>query len=204
MLGVQAEVDQRLIDLAVERGEGVGRGRPRPERIRPSAPLESPDPATAKAARGDDARERDRDVLGDRPFDLADKAQRHVQLRVVLPPRAGHAAPSCPRRWREPRRVGVARRKGGAWRLLLRTVAGTSRQRVRLKTPALHADIQRHPAMPLTVGAKEFTMANWSDPRPSAAPFGAALRAPARRPRTTPGCGPTCCRSTTTWPPACC
>ena len=92
MFGREAGTNARLVDLAVERGERVGGRYAGPERIGPSALLEPADSGERDARdRRDDLAQSDRDVLGDRSFDLADEAERHVQLFLVLPSCGGHA-----------------------------------------------------------------------------------------------------------------
>ena len=67
--------------------------QPRPQAVDPPLPLENPRVAQRRLERGvADAVECDRDVLGLMAVDLADEAQRHVQLLVRLPARAGYAA----------------------------------------------------------------------------------------------------------------
>jgi len=89
--GGDADAGEQLIDLAVERGDRFDRVDPRPYHTRAAVVLEPAHPGDACGdGRGVEAAERRSDVLGAMMVDLADEAQRQVQLLVVLPAGAGN------------------------------------------------------------------------------------------------------------------
>lgn len=87
-LGGNTDAHEALVDLAVERSERCVRFDPRPERVRAALPLEYPDPGNARRDRGgvEDA-ERCGDIFCAVAVDLADEAQREMELFVALPAR---------------------------------------------------------------------------------------------------------------------
>ncbi|KTE05669.1 hypothetical protein ATE71_17935 [Sphingopyxis sp. H115] len=77
---------EQLVNLAVQRRERLVRFDPRPHHMRPSLMVEHVDPGDPGRDTGSvKGAERGGDILGAVPIDLADEAQRQVQLVVVLP-----------------------------------------------------------------------------------------------------------------------
>jgi hypothetical protein len=91
-LGRQAEADQRVIDLAVERGERVVRRDAGPERIDAALLVERADARQRDLDRRRmDMAQREHDILRHAAIDLADIADGQMKLIVVLPARLRHA-----------------------------------------------------------------------------------------------------------------
>ena len=92
-LGRQAEPDQRSVNLAVERRQRVVLRDPGPERIDPAFMVERADSRQGdRNRRRMDLAERECDILGERAIDLTDIADSEMELLVILPAGAGHAA----------------------------------------------------------------------------------------------------------------
>ncbi len=164
-LGLEAEADQRLIELVMELGGVLVRADAGPDGVGAAARVELADAVERDFEGGEmDLAERERDVLGHAAVDLADEAQRDVELRVGLPARAGDAA--------HQREQALADRGGGpeadeqavhdGSRLTLNRAPGKP---VLLVLLPWNTDI---PAIRQMCRAKEFKMANWSDPQPRA------------------------------------
>jgi FtsH-binding integral membrane protein len=111
-----------------------------------------------------DAAQRGRDILGERALDLADEAQGDVELRVALPAGAGDAAHQREQAFPDKGRRAEADEQAvhDADRLTLNRGRGKP---VLLVLPRWNTDI---PPIRQLCRAKEFKMANWSDPRPGA------------------------------------
>ena len=75
-----------MIDLAVERGECVGRGKASPECVDPPLPVECADPRDGRVDRGmADSEESVGNVFRRPAIDFADEAQGKVKLAIFLP-----------------------------------------------------------------------------------------------------------------------
>ena len=96
--GRHTDTCEQLVDLAMQRGEGIVRLDPGPQHVRPALPFEHPDPGdSGPHGRRVKRAERRRDILGLMTIDLADEAQGQVKLFVVLRP--GMKATEATNRW---------------------------------------------------------------------------------------------------------
>ena len=164
------DADERVIDLAVECRERRGGLDAGPERVDPPAFLERADARDRDRRRiGMDLRQHVRDVFGDRALDLADEAQRHVELFVVLPARARDAVHDV----EEAVADGTGRTQGDE-QAYHDPADATPRRGA--KEPRRLKNVEQGTIFAVTGVMPDrgviFTMANWSDPRPGAASFG--------------------------------
>lgn len=87
-----ADAHEQLIDLAMQGCKLSQWLDPRPHHMRPFAPFKQIDPRNTRTnRRGVQRAERGGNILGAVMIDLADKAQRQVELLVILPSRARNA-----------------------------------------------------------------------------------------------------------------
>ena len=161
--GVEPDADQCLIELVVELGGHVVRADAGPDGVGAAAAVELADAIERGLEGGEtDLAERERDILGHAAIDFADEAQGDVELAIILPAGARNAAHQ--RQQAGADRGGRAEADEQAMHdALCLTVIGTKMEPVLLVLARRNHDIR---AIRQLCRAKEFKMANWSDPRP--------------------------------------
>ena len=161
--GLEPDADQRLVDLVVKLRGGIVRAETGPDGVGAAAAVELADAVERGFEGGEmDLAERERDVLRDAAVDFADVSQSDVELVVILPASARN--PAHQREQARADRGGRAEADEQAVHDATRlTVIGTKMEPVLLVLGGRNHDIR---AIRQLCRAKEFKMANWSDPRP--------------------------------------